>query len=275
MAGERTPDGLVYDVTGSGPAVLLVHEGIADRRMWDPQWERWSDRFTLIRYDQRGFGESDDPAAGFSLHGDALAVLDAVGVDQAHLIGASMGGRAALDLTLAAPDRVAALVAVVATPSGWEHSADLLARFEEVEAAYESGGLEAANEVELRMWVDGEQRDPEQVDPTLRSKVSRMNYAALQREEALEQQGLEVEPTELDPPAIGRLAEVTAPVLVVTGALDQPSVNAGAAAMAAGIQGARAVEIAEAAHLPNLERPEAFEAAVLPFLEAAPTAARS
>jgi pimeloyl-ACP methyl ester carboxylesterase len=272
---RHTDDGLAYEVGGSGPAVLLIHEGIADRTMWDPQWERWSDRFTLIRYDQRGFGESDDPAAEFSRHGDALAVLDAAGVDRARVVGASMGGAAALDLTLAAPDRVAALVAVVATPSGWEHSADLLARFEEVDAAYERGGLEAANEVELRMWVDGENREPAEVDPALRSKVAGMNYEALERDEAREQRDAEVDPTELDPPAVGRLAEVALPVLVVTGALDQPSVNAGAAAMAAGIQGAQAIEIAEAAHLPSLERPEAFDAAVVPFLDAAAAAGRS
>jgi pimeloyl-ACP methyl ester carboxylesterase len=264
---QQTDDGLVYEVVGSGPAVLLVHEGIADRTMWDPQWECWSDRFTLIRYDQRGFGESADPEGEFSLHSDALAVLDGAGVGRAHLVGASMGGKAALDLTLAAPDRVAALVAVVATPSGWEHSPDLTARFDEVEAAYERGGLEAANEVELQIWLDGEQRKPEQVDPALRSKVAGMNYAALERQEAREQRDAEVEPIELDPPAVGRLAEVTVPVLVVNGALDQPSVNAGAAAIAAGIPGARAVEIADTAHLPSLERPDAFDVAVLPFLD--------
>jgi pimeloyl-ACP methyl ester carboxylesterase len=90
VACERTVDGLAYEVAGAGPPVLLVHEGIADRTMWDPQWEGWSDRFTLIRYDQRGFGESDDPAGEFSLHGDALAVLDAADVDRARVVGASM-----------------------------------------------------------------------------------------------------------------------------------------------------------------------------------------
>jgi 3-oxoadipate enol-lactonase len=265
---RRTDAGIAYEVVGSGPPVLLIHEGVTDRTMWDPQWERWRDRFTLIRYDQRGFGASDDPDGEFSRHGDAVATLDAARVYRAHVIGASMGGAAALDLALAAPDRVAALAVVVATPSGWENSPDLAARFDEVEAAYERGGLEAANEVELRIWVDGEQREPEQVDPALREKVARMNYEALEREEAREQRNAEVEPTELDPPAIARLDEVAAPTLVVTGALDQPSVNAGAAAIAAGVPGAQAVEIADAAHLPSLERPETFDAAVLPFLDA-------
>jgi pimeloyl-ACP methyl ester carboxylesterase len=267
VGAQRTDNGLAYEVTGSGPPILLLHEGIADRTMWNPQWTGWSDRFTLIRYDHRGFGDSDDPDGPYSLHGDALSVLDAAGVDRAIVVGASMGGQVALDLTLAAPQRVAALVAVVATPSGWEHSADLISAFDAVEAAYENGGISAANETELRMWVDGPSRSPGEVDPAVRERVARMNHAALEREEAAERRGVAIEPSELEPPAIGRLGEVTAPTLVVTGALDQPSVNAGAAAIAAGVTGAEAVEIAEAAHLPNLERPSEFERAVFRFLE--------
>jgi pimeloyl-ACP methyl ester carboxylesterase len=265
-APMRTEGGLAYEVTGSGPAILFLHEGIADRTMWDPQWERWAERYTLIRYDQRGFGDSDDPGGPYSLQGDALAVLDAAGVDRAIVVGASMGGKAALDLTLAAPDRVAALVTVVATPSGWEHSADLTAAFEAVEAAYERCGLEAANETELGMWVDGPSRSPADVDPEVRAQVARMNLSALQRGESLEQRGIEIEPSELDPPAIGRLDEVAAPTLVVTGALDQPSVNAGSAAIVAGVPRAEAIEIADTAHVPSLERPVEFEHAVLRFL---------
>jgi pimeloyl-ACP methyl ester carboxylesterase len=220
----------------------------------------------VIRYDQRGYGDSDDPEATYSAHGDALSVLDAAEVDRATVIGASMGGEAALDLTLAAPDRVEALVAVVATPSGWEHSSDLAAAFDAVEAAYESGGIDAANEVELTMWVDGPSRSPEDVEPTVREHAARMNHAALAREEAFEGRGVEVEMAQLEPPALGRLGEVTVPTLVVTGALDQPSVNAGAAAIAAGVPGAEAIEIADTAHLPSLERPVEFDRAVLRFL---------
>ena len=262
----RTVDGLAYELAGAGPAVLFIHEGIGDRAMWDSQWERWRDRFTLIRYDQRGFGDSVDPTGEYSAHGDALAVLDAAGVERSAVVGASMGGEAALDLTLAAPERVRALVAVVATPSGWEHTADHMAQFEVVEDAYERDGLDAANEVELRMWVDGAGREAADVDPAVRRAVARMNLAALRREEARERAGIDVEPTELAPPAVGRLGEVSAPTLVVTGELDQPSVIAGARAMAAGIPGAEIAEIADTAHVPFMERPGEFDAVVLPFL---------
>jgi pimeloyl-ACP methyl ester carboxylesterase len=265
----RRSDGLAYEVTGSGPAVLLIHAGIANRAMWDPQWETWGEQFTLIRYDQRGFGESADPAGAYFLHEDALRVLDAAGVERAAVIGASIGGRAALDLAIARPQRVAALVAVATTPSGWAHTPELDSLFDAVESAYESGGVDAANELELRIWVDGPRRDPSDVEPRLRELVGRMNRDALAREEARERAGTNHEPTELQPPALDRLGDVVLPTLVVTGALDQPSVNAGAAAIADAVRGASSAVVAGASHLPSLERPTAFEAIVAEFLAAA------
>jgi pimeloyl-ACP methyl ester carboxylesterase len=263
---SRARGGLAWEAAGAGPAVLLVHAGIADRTMWDPQWERWCDRFALIRFDQRGFGESSDPVSPYSLHDDALAVLDAAEVERAAVIGCSMGGGASLDLALAAPARITALVAVAATPSGWEHRPEMRAAFDRVEDAYERAGIEAANEVELEVWADGVGRDAAAVDPAFRDRVAEMNREVLRREEARERAGDEVEPDALEPPAVERLAEVEAPTLVVTGAHDQPSVLAGAAAIAAGVPAAEAVEIPRAAHLPSLERPRAFDEAVLPFL---------
>jgi 3-oxoadipate enol-lactonase len=171
----RTDSGLAYEISGSGPTILLIHEGIADRTMFDPQWDSWNDRFELIRFDQRGFGESDDPTGPYNLHEDALSVLDAAGADRAVVIGCSMGGKAALDVTLAAPERVVALVAVVATPSGWEPLPDLAEQFAQLEEIYEHGGLDAVNEAELAMWVDGPARSPEQVDAEVREKIARMN----------------------------------------------------------------------------------------------------
>lgn len=264
---ELTESGLAFEVAGDGPPVLLVHAGISDRTMWDPQWnaEQWRERFTLIRYDQRGFGESDEPLGVYALHGDALEVLDTVGAERAALIGASMGGAAAIDLTLARPERVSALVAVAVTPSGWEHSAEHLARFAEIDETWERDGIDAANELELRMWADGVGREPAEVDPRVRAQISRVNRRVIARQGEWDEEN---EPAPLEPPAFGRLDAIGIPVLVVTGAHDQPSVNAGAAALAAAT-GAEAVEVPSTAHIVNLERPAEFDRAVIPFLERA------
>lgn len=250
----------MYEVAGSGPAVLLFHEGIGDRSTWDPHWHRLSERFTVVRFDARGFGESADPGGPYTLHGDGAEILNAAGIERAALVGCSMGGGAALDLTLAAPERVSALATAGSTPSGWEHSSEIQAQWEEVDAVFEREGALPANELELRMWIDGVGRT-EPADEQIRARVGALNAALLER-----QQHFEVDPGELDPPAIERLGEVAVPFLAMFGSHDQPSVIAGTRALAEG-SGAELVEIAGAAHLPSLERPDEFEAALLPFLE--------
>jgi pimeloyl-ACP methyl ester carboxylesterase len=267
---SHSSGGLAYEVAGDGPAVILVHAGIADRSMWEPQWAPWAQQFTLLRYDQRGFGDSPDPQVPFARHADVLEVMDAAGIERAAVVGASMGGRAAIDLALDAPDRVHSLVTACSTPSGWSHDQSLLDAWRDVDAAYESGGVDAANEVEMRMWADGPQRAPRSSDPAFRAHVARMNHAALQREEARERAGAQIDELELAPPAIERLGELSLPLLVVTGELDQPSVCAGAAAVAAGARNAATAEIAGAAHLPSLERPQEFDRCVLGFLREHP-----
>ncbi|MDQ3572512.1 MAG: alpha/beta hydrolase [Actinomycetota bacterium] len=258
---SRTRSGLAYEVGGTGPAILLLHAGLHDRRQWEPQWRQLTERFKTVRYDARGFGDSADPRRSYTLHGDALDLLDALSIDRAAVIGSSMGGAAALDLALSVPHRVSALVTVGSTPSGWQHTPDILLAWEAVDSTYERKGLDAANELEMKMWLDGPHRRTEQVDRDVRRQVSRVNRVLLER-----QAGFRVEPGELEPPAIGRLGELRCPSLVVTGEFDQPSVLAGAFELASRT-GADHAEILGAAHLPNLERPEEFTAALLPFLE--------
>ena len=256
----RTHSGLAYEVAGSGPPVLLMHAGLMDRRMWDPQWHALAARFTAIRFDARGFGGSADPTGPYSLHGDALEVLDSFGVERSAVAGVSMGGAAALDLAIAVPHRVASLVVVDSAPSGWQHSPELTNAWEAVDVAYETRGLDAANELEMRMWVDGPFRSPGDSDREVRRLVASVNRVLLER-----QAGFTVEPSALEPPAIDRLGEVRCPVLVITGELDQPSVLAGAFELARGT-GARHVEIEGAAHLPNLEKPRELAEALMGFL---------
>ena len=238
-----------------------MHAGLSDRRMWDAQWAVLAERFHAIRFDARGFGASADPTRPYTLHGDALDVLDALEVNRAALVGSSMGGGAALDMALAVPHRVSALATVNSTPSGWHHTREIMRAWEAVDAAYETQGPDAANELEMKMWLDGPHRPADAVDRDVRTAVASVNRVLLERQAAFA-----VEPGELVPPAIDRLEELRCPSLVITGELDQPSVLAGAFELASRT-GAEHVEIAGTAHLPMLERPREFIAALLPFLE--------
>ena len=238
-----------------------MHSGLFDSRMWDPQWTALTRSFHAVRFDARGFGSSGDPTRPYTLHGDAMEVLDALDIERAAVVGSSMGGYAALDMAIALPHRVSALVVAGSTPSGWAHSADIRAQWEAVDAAYESRGIDAANELEMKMWLDGPFRAPDAVDREVRRDAATVNRVLLER-----QADFEIEPGDLEPPAIGRLAEVAVPTLVITGELDQPSILGGSFEIARGT-GAEHVEIANAAHFPNLEHPGEFNRALCDFLE--------
>jgi pimeloyl-ACP methyl ester carboxylesterase len=101
-----------YDEAGSGPAVVLCHAGIADRRMWTGPFQALAAGGRVVRFDWRGYGESGPATADHTLHADLLGLLDALDIDRAVLAGCSAGGAAALDTALTAPDRVAGLVLV-------------------------------------------------------------------------------------------------------------------------------------------------------------------
>lgn len=250
---------IAYEVTGCGPPLLLLHAGLGDRRMWSAQILPFAEHFTVIRYDARGFGETRKPPMPFSAHADALGLLDHLGIERAALIGVSMGSQTAIESAVAAPERVSALVAVAAR-TGMPVSPELRADWNRVDELVESGDIAGAVEYELRMWVDGPERGPAAVDPDMRERVREMNAALFARDDD------EGEPIPLDPPAAERLAEITAPTLIVYGDRDIADVRDAAAPLAAAIPGARLAVIPDAAHLPQMERPEAFNQLVLDFL---------
>ena len=251
---------LYYEVTGTGHPLVLIHAGIADSRMWDDQWNVFAEQFRVIRYDIRGCGRSPAPPVEFSLRDDLLGFLQLLGVSKTYLVGGSMGGGIAIDFTLEHPEMVAALIPVCAGVSGRKPSDALIAKWGEVDAAFEASGIAAANEIELQMWVDGPRRTAEQVDPMVRERVGVMNANnfAMMSEEA--------RPLPLDPPALDRLGEIRVPTLVIVGSLDQPDTLESGELLTAGIPGAAKVEIARTAHMPSMERPEEFNRVVLNFL---------
>src|SRR5256885_3985448 len=96
---------LAYDDEGAGPAVVLVHAGIADRRMWRPLTDLLASRHRVVAYDLRGYGESTPPTPSLAHHDDLVGLLDALGIEHATLVGCSFGGAVAVDTALAYPDR--------------------------------------------------------------------------------------------------------------------------------------------------------------------------
>ncbi len=240
---------------GAGPATVLLHAGIADSRMWDPQWTTWPAHRAVTRLDFRGFGRSGRPVGAFSHAGDVLDVLDASGIDRAALVGASLGGRVALDLAAAHPERVTGLVLAAPPLPGHAWSEEMRTFSADEDEALDAGDLDAATEVNVEFWL-----------PSSREEVR----AAI-REQQLNAFRLQV-PDEWDESLltedlVSTLPAVAAPTLVLTGEQDRGDFIAIADRLAATLPNARRESIAGACHLPSLEQPAAFDALVLPFLE--------
>ncbi len=263
---------LVYDdfpaggglQSGAGDVpIVLLHAGICDRRMWDGCLGPLTAHRRVIRYDLRSFGQSTMPLTDYSHANDLLGLLDWLNVSESVLVGVSMGGRIAIDFTLQHPDRVAALVAVASAVGGYNQwSQEMEDADAAIDQAIEAGDLETANELELRLWVDGPQRSPADVDPVFRATARDLNAGVLARAEERDR-GTGIW---LEPPALIRLADIRVPTLVVLGDADVEDVLTIGEQLTKGIPGARKAVMTDVAHLPPLERPELFAQLLLDFL---------
>ena len=251
---------IAYDTAGSGPAVLLIHAGVANRTMWDDQVAALRDAYRVIRYDTRGFGETETDAVEFSNRADIAALLDHLGEERAHLVGLSRGGMIALDFAIEHPERVRSLTVVAGGIGGYESPDELPAEtWEPVEAMWKEKEWEKLADWETAFWADGHDQSPERV-PDVRRRVHGWvleNYLA-EKEEGT--------PQPMDPPAVGRLGELKAPLLVMLGTLDDPGTVESMRHLAATVPGARLEEF-ESAHMVNLEHPERFNRTLRAFLD--------
>ncbi len=253
------------DWAGAGPAVVLLHAGICDWRMWDAEFAALAEDYRVVRYDLRGVGDSipdaDPDGLPFAHHDDLVAVLAALGIDRAALVGCSMGGRVALDATLAVPERVTAVALVCSRPSGAVSDRSIAPVFDRIDEAILRGDVALANELELRLWVDGPHRAADAVDPELGDWVGSMNLAVLSV--GWDGRGEQA----FDPPAISRLAEIACPVLVMVGDLDVAGTVESGLRMVEDIPRAHLIRFPRSAHLPSLEEHERFLQHQSAFLE--------
>jgi 3-oxoadipate enol-lactonase len=258
---------LYYEVMGAGHPLVLLHEGIADSRMYDDQFNAFAQRYRVVRFDLRGFGRSDLPPGDepVALYEDLYGLLALLGIKKTYVLGMSMGGAIALDFTLAHPDMVDALILVAPGVSGYDMTsfeAEYKAIGEEIEEAVKRGDYERASELETRIWVDGPERTPQQVDPGVRQRVYEMNLYNCRKMGAAEFPA----PRELEPPAIARLGEVAVPTCLIIGDKDVREMLSIIDKLEQGIPGARKVVMRDVAHVLNMEQPEEFNRIVLDFL---------
>ncbi len=258
-----TPDPvLAYDRAGptDAPTLLLLHAGVADRRMWDPVWDRLTAAHDVVRVDLRGFGDSTtDPEEGWSLGADVLATLDGLGIHRVHVVGNSLGAAVGVEIALTRPPAVASLVLLAPGGSLIPGRTDDLRAFAEAEdAALERDDLDAAAQANVDTWLVGPGRTADAVPDDVAALLHAMQRRAFEIQLAWP----EVDEAELDPPVLDRLGEIAVPTLVLHGAHDLAAIAAASDAVTAGIPDVRRIDWPDVAHLPSLERPDDVAALV-------------
>jgi len=236
--------------------VLLLHAGIADRRMWAPQLEALqSAGHRVLAPDLPGFGDAALAPGTVDYVGFAADQLDGPSA----VVGCSFGGRVALELAVARPELVERLVLVGAAGGHWEWSEEIAAGFAEEEALLEQGDLAGAARQQAAMWLAA--GGPADV----RALTEAMTIRTYELQLPLEG---EVSGTWPAPEASAetRLGEIGVPTLIVVGSEDVGDIKVMAERFAREIPGARLETIAGAGHLPSLERPNELNRLLLDFL---------
>ncbi len=174
-----------YEAAGTGHPLVLLHGGLVDSGLWEPQFPVFAQHFRTIRYDLRGHGRSSDAGPGpFSHIEDLHTLLGVLEIARAHILGLSMSGAIVVDFALAHREMVTVLLPVAAGLSGYEPrvepAPEIEQRFAE-EEALERGAVDEAVEISLQLWTDGAERTPEQVNTTVRVRVRQMTTALYTR----------------------------------------------------------------------------------------------
>jgi len=260
---------LAYQVTGEGPAVVLVHGFGLDMRMWDLQAGPLAARFRVVRYDCRGFGASGpfDPAIGYTHAGDLLALLDHLGIERAALAGLSFGGRVAMQAALAAPERVAGLILLDAVLDGVPWDPGSAGALDETARQARGRGLQAGREA----WLAHPLFAAARREPLAASSLAAMvaGYPG--------QHWIGHDPHQQDGQRpIDALEHLALPVLVAVGEQDVPGFLEMSAVLARRIPGAQYRVVAGAGHMINMERPAVVNELLAGFLgQLFPAQARS
>lgn len=256
---------LYYETDGhvSKPALLLLHAGIANLRMWDPQIDALAAEHYVIRFDTRGFGQTSTDNVEFSNRADARAVLDHLGVARATVIGCSRGGTIAIDLAVESPDRVAGLVVIGSGPSGFPDT-ELTeledARFDEIDAAFAAQDWHRLARLEAAIWDFGPLRRESDLDP----EFVKTAYA-LNRVNVIHAEESPVS-LPLEPPAFDRVVDIDVPALVTVGEFDMSEVLAAYEYLVTALPNASGCVFRDTAHLPNVERPADVQRVLLDWL---------
>jgi 3-oxoadipate enol-lactonase len=248
-----------HEISGppGAPTLVLSNSLGASMAMWDPQLPALSERFRVVRYDQRGHGASPVPPGPYTIDdvgGDLLALLDRLDIERAHVCGLSLGGMTGMWLAINAPERVDRLAllctsAKLGPPENWSERA----------ATVRTHGTAAIADAGLHRWVTDEfiAAHPDRAEWLRRMMLDTPDEGYAACCEVI--QHMDLEP---------RLGEIRAPTLVIAGDQDPATPPEHAERIVAAVDGARLEVVSPGRHLANVERAEEITALLLDHLEA-------
>jgi pimeloyl-ACP methyl ester carboxylesterase len=252
---------LYYETAGSGNPLVLIHGNTLDSRMWDDQFDEFASHYKVVRYDMRGYGQSDLPSGTpYAPAEDLRALLSHLDISHAHILGLSRGGAVAIDFALTYPEATDSLI--LADTGFWKFSWIEFGEFSsQVREAAVTYGIEVARE----RWLEGALFAPAMECPKLAARLNQM-VAAYSGWHWVNDEALVF----LDPPPIQQLDTIAVPTLVLVGERDIQDFNAIADVVQQRIPNAVKLVLPGVGHVSNMEDPAHFNAVVLDFLALEP-----
>lgn len=244
---------LYFEQVGSGEPIVFIQGFTLDHTMWSPQVEFFKKTNTVITYDLRGFGRSSLPTSEYSHHEDLFALFEHLKIKKSHIVGLSLGGEIAINFALFHPQLVKSLVLLDSSLGGFSSTVDWNVKFDEV-------GVEGAK----RNWL------AHSVFEATRQNTDAMKVLRpiLEQYHCWHWQHLEPDFTKkIDPPALQKLAEISAPTLILAGEKDLSYFLDIAEILNKTVQHSQKKIISNAGHMINLEKPDEVNKEISNFLK--------
>lgn len=247
---------LFYEMAGKGENLVLLHDGMVNREIWDDQFPLLAKSYRVVRYDRRGYGKSSDPQAPFSDIDDLNELFLRLNIDRAILFGMSSGGGCVIDFTLKYPEKVKSMILVGAVVGGYGYTSHMMYRGGHLKSPEAMADPEKA--ASYFVW-----EDPYEIYSENKSAKQKV-YDILKRNMHSPFSQQYYKPPERI--AARFLSEIKVPCLVMVGEHDIPDVHSHAGVIHFGIPGARREVILNSGHLVPVEQPGEFNRAAFRFL---------
>jgi 3-oxoadipate enol-lactonase len=256
---------IYYETTGEGPAVIFLHGGFLDHRMWKKQVAALAGNFRVITLDMRGHGLTVDGDSSYFMYEGVHVLMDSLKLKKATIVGLSLGAVAAVDFALQYPQYTDKLILAgpginrLTTAFAEDSNMFQNARYME-DAIVNKKDTALGAEYFVRSWYDGPDRKPAETDTIERAEVFNMALANMRSHR------LQYWTRFAEPPAIAFLKNIKAPTLIICGEQDQYRIFKNKDTLTAAIPHTQTVMIPGTAHMSNMEKPLEFDKALKDFL---------